>query len=108
MRRLLTRTYQNNLFMNRVERLMSAKSLNRNGIVLFKKEDALTFIKLCKEYKINLLGIDGFLLTEKSIQPRLEDSVDFSNRLEYLNKYAEAVEFVESRENDIYFEIVCE
>ncbi|MGO4294326.1 hypothetical protein [Chitinophaga sp. RAB17] len=72
--------------MNKAERIFIESTLERGGIHLYSKENAIAFVLACREEKIRLLGIDGFWLTANSIQPSMEDSVDFS--LQFLQEIA--------------------
>jgi len=96
--------------MNRVEKIFENKAINRSGILLFSKEDALLFIEACKESKIQILGIDAFYLWGDYTQPSLDNSVNFSSP-EYTLKtesiYSDAVVFLEGKSENLFFEIVC-
>lgn len=94
--------------MNKVEVLFSDKALNRGGILLFSKKDALDFIEQCKYLEIVILGIDGFFISESFTQPSLEDSIDYSGTLSNSDIYEKALEFVNNRNANLYFEIICE
>ena len=94
--------------MNKVEKRFVNKALNRSGVILYSKEDALEFIEECSKNDIGLLGIDGFFITNKTTQPSLVDSKDFSTGLRCQNVYDEAIEFLEARNSNLYFEIICE
>jgi len=54
------------------------------------------------------LGIDGFFISEMATQPSLEDSIDYSTTLPNACVYENALEFVEERDDNLYFEIICE
>ena len=96
--------------MNRVEKQFEDKATIRGGIMLFSKENALSFIKACENTGIQILGIDAFYLSENNIQPSLGNSVDFSS-LGYMQKekstYSEAIHFLKDKNEKIFFEIVC-
>ncbi len=94
--------------MNKIEETLNSKAIIRKGIILFSKEDALEFIKLCKIEKIDILGIDCFLLGNDWIQPNMENSVDFSNFPQSFNRFDEALDFITTRDEKYYFEIVCD
>ena len=94
--------------MNKVEKIFIDKSLNRSGIILYSKRDALEFVEECSRNGIKILGIDGFFITDKTTQPSLRDSIDFSTELYYRNIHTIAKKFIERKEDNLYFEIVCE
>ncbi|MBB1139568.1 hypothetical protein [Myroides sp. WP-1] len=94
--------------MNKIEVLFSSRAINRGGILLFSKRDALDFIEQCKYFEIVILGIDGFFISESLTQPSLEDSIDYSGTLSISGIYEKALEFVNNRDANLYFEIICE
>ena len=96
--------------MNKVEKLFEDKAIIRGGIMFFSKNNALLFIKACKNSNIQILGIDAFYLSENNTQPSLENSVDFSSS-EYIikagNIYSMAINFLKGKDEKLFFEIVC-
>lgn len=94
--------------MNVVEHQFVQKGLNRAGIIMYPKSDALDFIKECSKHRIRILGIDGFFITDTITQPSLEDSIDFSAASSVEVVCEKAVAFIESRNIRLYFEIVCD
>lgn len=94
----------------RLKFLFLDKAIIRGGILLFSKQDALDFIEQCKKFKIGILGIDGFFITETMTQPRMEDSIDYSSGPSNKNyyDYDRALKFVSERDDNLFFEIVCE
>lgn len=98
--------------MNIVEKIFENKAKKRRNLLLFSKLNAIEFIEECKKYNIEILGIDGFELYDIYIQPFLEHSIDFTTvqNLEDINngdRYHKAIEFLKSRNDDLFFEIVC-
>ncbi len=101
--------------MKEVEKIISLKSINRNGLFLFSKEDAKEFLNACKSENIEIIGIDGFWLKENKIIPSMENSIDFSskhfiNRQSahefFVNIYESAVSFLDSKSDEMFFEII--
>lgn len=90
-----------------MEDTLKNKATIRKGIMLFSKEDAMEFVKLCRIEMIDILGIDCFLLGENWIQPNMENSIDFSNKPFSIGRYDKAIEFIKTRDDKFYFEIVC-
>ena len=86
---------------------ISAKR-RRGGIDFFTKLETIEILKLCKSLKKELLGIDGFFLTSTTTQPSMDNSIDYSagSSSHIKNVYKHAIEFITSRPNDMYFEIV--
>jgi hypothetical protein len=67
---------------------------------------------VCRERGIEVLGVDGFHLTERTIQPVMEQSIDLS-LLEDVRVLAtcwdRAEEFLLQRSNsDLFFKVVAE
>src|ERR1700722_11436652 len=94
-------------FMNKVEKAFLCKAINRAGIYLYSKRNALDFLEECKKQDVPVLGIDSFYLTESTIQPSMDNSVDFSTRSFEKKILDEAIQFLKQRGDDLYFEIVC-
>ncbi|MDR3715555.1 MAG: hypothetical protein P4L51_22320 [Puia sp.] len=92
--------------MNEIEALFEDKSINRSGIFLYSKENALQIIDECKKRNIVLLGIDGFYLGENTTEPSMENSVDFSMRPFTESIYEDAIAFLKARNDRLHFEIV--
>jgi len=96
--------------MNNIEKKYENVAVVRGGVFLLDKVNAMAFIADCEIEAVAILGIDGFYLTEESTQPSMEDSIDFSssNLLSMeVNKFDYAIRFVKSRNDNMYFEIVC-
>lgn len=48
-------------------------------LVLFRANDAIDFVRRCRELNRSILGIDGFRVSNEFIQPFMEYSVDYSS-----------------------------
>ena len=92
--------------MSQIESLFEDKAIKRSNILLFSKENALEFIDECRKRNIVILGIDGFYLTEKTIQPSMDNSIDYSRRPFSESIYEEAIGFLKNSDDKLYFEIV--
>jgi hypothetical protein len=103
---LLTLTYRNE-FMNKVEKLFLNKAIQRGGVLLFSKKDALEFVAECRRQNVQVLGIDGFYLTEKSTQPSMDNSIDYSSNFLSKEWNVDPIQFLIQLGDDMYFEIVC-
>jgi hypothetical protein len=98
---------------NKIEQKFIDKGLvimqpNDKWFVMSKK-NSIEFIEACKNAGIEILGIDGFYLREKGIQPSMANSIDFSS-ISYKGSkdfYAEAIAFLNTKDENLYFEIVC-
>lgn len=79
--------------------------------LLFSKDNAILFIEALKEKKINILGIDIFRKVGESIQPILDDSIDYSSSQteNSSNIWEEAIKYIQHKhQEDLIYEIVCE
>lgn len=95
--------------MNRIVILFKEKFVQRGGVTLLSKTDAVQFIRECSKENIKILGIDGFLMFEDKIQPSLENSIDFTTS--YAKKdniYEQALNFIDRIDAKYYFEVVHE
>lgn len=94
--------------MNKVTQIFAERALERGGLYLYSRNDAMECILACQVEKVRLLGIDGFILTADTTQPSINDSVDFSSSLFEGDIYEYALAFLEKRPETLYFEIVFE
>ena len=82
----------------------SEKAIHRPGIELYSIDDAIELVKLCQKKAIPVLGIDGFKIYGKKIQPSMENSIDLSDQNE---SYGVALSFLHNRHDlDLLYEIV--
>lgn len=96
--------------MNIIEIKFKGKSINEH-IIILNKLDSLDFVCECEKMNINIIGIDAFYSLDGKIQPTLEHSIDFSSKhysLETDSFFIAAREFILSKQEDLYFEIVCD
>ncbi|REG76896.1 hypothetical protein [Algoriphagus antarcticus] len=95
--------------MNRIEKLFKDRVVQRGGINLYSKVDALNFIKECEKDQVYILGVDGFYITEDKTEPSLDNSIDFS--LLSVNRdrvFLMLKEFFNNKEESLFFEIIYE
>ncbi len=82
-------------------------AVNRNGITLYRKTDALRVIDECERENIVILGIDSFFISDNYTQPSLDNSVDFTSlNICQGGLYSKARRFLNSQSNKLHFEIV--
>jgi hypothetical protein len=91
--------------MNNVELQFRDKALIKGGLMLFSKDDAVQFVKECRNGNLRILGVDGFKIIGEKIQPSLDNSIDLSSNN---SNYDKAVEFIKTREDGFYFEITTD
>jgi hypothetical protein len=92
--------------MNAIEKEYIYKGILRGGILLLPAAIALEMVRKCREKNIQILGIDGFLITPTTTQPSMEQSIDFDDPSSDDN-WARAECFLTVRANtDLYFEVV--
>lgn len=85
-----------------------AKAIIRGGVLIFTPADAIKLIEAAELEGRKILGIDGFFLTDKSTQPSLENSADYSAGVgRGANANQSALKFVQERDGrGLHFEIV--
>jgi hypothetical protein len=99
--------------MNKVQKKFIEEGLVRmqTGGLWFtmSKENAIKFVEECKKESIIILGIDGFYIRGKQIQPTMEFSIDFSSYTYKSLKdcYEDSIDFLNKINEDLFFEIVC-
>ena len=80
----------------------------RGGILMLTADEACQLVRRAEEEKIRVLGIDSFILREKSTQPVLEHSIDYSAR-EFVSDsdWQAAATFIKERASlGFHFDIV--
>ena len=81
----------------------SKRAIHRASVDLYKFNDAIMLVELCKEHKVPILGIDAFMIYGDKIQPNLEHSIDLSYENDY---YHLALQFLNNRKNtDFVYEV---
>jgi hypothetical protein len=94
--------------MAKITQEFSHLGIDRGGIKMFRAPEAFKIVELCRERGIEILGIDGFIITEKTTQPTMENSVDYTTKGKIEpNSWDLARKFLEKLSGkDFYFEIV--
>jgi hypothetical protein len=102
--------------MNKVEKLFIKKKLvimmPGNMWFVMTKENSIEFIDCCEKEKIQINGIDGFYLhANGKTEPSMANSIDFTSsslQSDNMNVYEYSRKFIQSKKEDLFFEIVCE
>ena len=80
-----------------------------NGnILLFHVSDVLKFMDFCDEYKINILGMDGFRILNDKIQPDLKYIYDGKTTNINRNFFQKDLQKNYTEMQNLYFEFVLE
>jgi|SRR3569833_682547 len=76
---------------------------------ILSKKNSIDFIEACRRQSVQILGVDGFVISAAGKQSSLDDIIDFSSKSYKgpLNYYDASIEFINDRPDDMYFEIVC-
>ena len=88
--------------MNKAEQIF----IERAGLYLYSRKNAIAFVTACRKEKVCLLGIDGFSITTNSTQPSMNNSIDFSSSSFKGDVYDKAIAFLEMQPDELFFEIV--
>ena len=95
-----------------IEREFTSPGILRGGLLLLHSIDALDMVQHCRHESASILGIDAFKISANSIQPLMEDSVDFSSEtrpVSSIDVWQEAELFLRSRQHkDLVFEIALD
>ena len=95
--------------MTTVEDEFRELSVIPGNTLIFRPVDAIALVHRCREKQVKVLGLDGFHLTENTIQPDMGESIDLSlppYRSEDCWRLAE--EFLNERlESGLFFEVVA-
>lgn len=91
--------------MEPIEQEFAAKGVRRGALLLLRPKDALDMVRRCGEEGIEVLGIDGFKLTEQATQPVMEQSIDVSFPRSS-DSWRKSESFLAARlDCDLYFEV---
>jgi hypothetical protein len=87
------------------------RAIVRGGLYLLRPLDAVDFVDRCREESTEILGLDGFRITENTTQPMMDQSVDFSSSNILSSKdgdtWKSAIAFlIERKDLDLFFEVV--
>lgn len=94
--------------MNKIEQEFFSKGVIRGGILFLPPLSAIDMVRQCKNKNIAVLGVDGFILTENSTQPMMENSIDLSQKRER-ESWDEAEKFLKKYLKSNYlFEVVID
>ena len=95
-----------------IEKEFEDRGVVRGGELMLRPCDAMVFVAKCRERGVEVLGVDGFRLTEHTIQPVMEQSVDLSQpqKAENLkNCWDRAEDFLRPRaSSDLFFKVVID
>lgn len=96
--------------MSRIQDEFLDKSVIEGFPPILNAKDAISLVRICKTKNVKVLGIDGFHVFGQSIQPDMEESVDFSStRKKISDCWSEAEKFLVTRKNsELYFEVVID
>jgi len=90
-----------------IEKSFEKRALIKGGVFLLRPDDAIQFVKACKEQGISVLGIEGFKIFGQHIQPFQKHSLDFDDVIE--DSHETIIKFLEEREDtELWFEIVSD
>lgn len=101
--------------MNKVEKLFIKKMIvvmmPGNKWFVMSKDNSIEFIECCEKEKIQVIGIDGFYLyANGETEPSMANSIDFTSASFLgvkMNVYEAGRQFIQSKEEDLFFEIIC-
>ncbi len=85
-----------------------ATKIWNDNILLFHVSDVLKFMDFCDEYKINILGMDGFRILKDKIQPDLQYIYDGETTDINRNFFQKDLQSNFSQMKDLYFEFILE
>ena len=83
----------------------------RGGILMLPPEEAIALVRRARVAQISVLGMDAFRITERSTQPFMEHSTDYttSSAPAPADPWVEAEEFLSRyRETEFVFEVVLD
>ncbi len=96
--------------MSKLSDEFAAQGRKRAGVLFLQPKVALALVRAARERGVRVLGIDGFKLTETTVQPVMEESIDLSaDPRDWDRSWALAEDFLARRmSTGLYFEVVIE
>ena len=83
------------------------QAVERSGLLLFEPEVACAVVDALEEKGVRILGLDAFAITQTTIQPFMEHSVDLSYRTD--GSWSVARKHLDEKKNSGFlFEIVAD
>lgn len=96
--------------MARVQDEFQSVGVVRGSVFMLRPSDAMDMIQRCKELGVEVLGVDGFILTATTTQPTMENSIDLSGSRKpqcIADGWEIAEKFIAERSaKDLFFEVV--
>ncbi len=87
-----------------IENRILSKAIIKGGLHFYEIADAMPLIDILEEKKIQVLGVDGFTVSDSETIPYMEHSIDLSNETD---SHSKARAFLESKNNlNLVFEVV--
>lgn len=81
-------------------------AIERGGLWFLRPADAITAVNSLEESGIDILGLDAFMIGEKTTQPISEHSADFSSKRE---AWASARDFLSRHlRSELVFELIVD
>jgi hypothetical protein len=97
--------------MSTIEDEFREAGVMRGGVLLLRPNDAIRMVQRPREQRILVLGLDGFVVTDSTTQPILEESIDLSNLINRPNTtcWEIAEQFLNDRKSsNLFFEVVID
>ena len=97
--------------MSTIEDEFREAGVMRGGVLLLRPNDAIRMVQRPREQRILVLGLDGFVVTDSTTQPILEESIDLSNLINCPNTtcWEIAEQFLNDRQSsNLFFEVVID
>jgi len=93
--------------MEDIEKKFAERGIIRGGLLLLRPEDALELIDEAARKRRKVLGVDGFIITNNSTQPLMDESINLSKYP--LECWEKAKRFLLCRvDRDLFFEIILD
>jgi len=91
---------------------LQGRGVNRGGELMLRAHDAIAFVQRCRARGMEVLGVDGFHLTETTRQPDMGESIDLSRVEDHgrcERNWDRAEQFLLQRiRSDLHFHIVVD
>lgn len=93
--------------MDQIEKEFHERAIQRGGMCLYNAQDAIAVIRRCKELNMVIIGMDAYMITDLTIQPFFDYSINYTSVGFQTGNWEEAEAFISrNAEKDFVFEVL--
>ena len=95
--------------MTDIKQEFRTKGEQRGGVLLLTPADSIDMVRRCREENVRVLGLDAFVLKQKTIQPVMAESIDYGDLDDVDDRWSHAEAFLKAHDGKgLHFEVVAD